>query len=236
PYPSIRSWTTSGVISPDQRTKFYYADPAETNIELVNKILEGEFVALHGPRASGKSTRIYRTMQQLTERHNCHCFYITLQNVEIDTCAARFWSDLGRNLQILNVSLFNRPSIKSGSEFAAAFNEWNSVVIFVDEFDRLYGAIDKVRNEFLGCFRTIKHAMAANSNYPILSVVVVGTFGILELNSSNDYDSPFNVRNPLQNPNLTKEQVQKLFEKFEMEHKFKVCPDIIEDIYLQTNG
>ncbi|CAG8653520.1 6859_t:CDS:2, partial [Funneliformis caledonium] len=47
-------------------------------------------------------------------------------------------------------------------------------------FDRLYGAINKVRDEFLGCFRIIKHAMTANSNYPILSVVVVGTFGILE--------------------------------------------------------
>ncbi|CAG8648821.1 6443_t:CDS:2 [Funneliformis mosseae] len=149
----FRSWTTSGVISPDQRAKFYYADPAETNFELVNGILKGEFVALHGPRASGKSTRVYRTMQHLTERHNCHCFYITLQDVEIS-----------------------------------------------DEFDRLYGAIDKVRDEFL---------------------VVVGTSGILELNSSNDYDSPFNVRNPLQNPNLSKEQVQKLFEKFELEHKFK---------------
>ncbi|CAG8625169.1 12690_t:CDS:2 [Funneliformis mosseae] len=55
------------------------------------------------------------------------------------------------------------------------------------------------------CFRTIKHVMTANSNYPILSVVVIGTFGIIELNSSNDYDSSFNVRNPLQNPNLSKE-------------------------------
>ncbi|PKY35817.1 hypothetical protein RhiirB3_396436 [Rhizophagus irregularis] len=67
PYPSIRSWATNGIISPDQRDKYYYADPAKTNTELLNSILEGKFVALHGPRSSGKTTRVYRIMQQLTE-------------------------------------------------------------------------------------------------------------------------------------------------------------------------
>ncbi|CAG8694208.1 18926_t:CDS:2 [Rhizophagus irregularis] len=180
PYPSIRSWATNGIISPDQRDKYYYADPAKTNTELLNSILEGKFVALHGPRSS--------------------------------------------------------DTIESGSDFAVAFNEWKSVVIFIDEFDRLYGTIDKVHDEFLGCFRTIKHAMSMNVNYPILSVIIVGTFGILELNSSNTYDSPFNVRDPFQNPNLSEEQVQRLFEEFGSEHKLNVESKVIEDIYLQTNG
>ncbi|CAB4442950.1 unnamed protein product [Rhizophagus irregularis] len=155
----------------------------------------------------------------------------------MDTNEKRFWLDIGRSLQICNDSFFNRlDTIESGSDFAVAFNEWKSVVIFIDEFDRLYGAIDKVRDEFLGCFRTIKHAMSMNVNYPILSVIIVGTFGILELNSSNTYDSPFNVRDPFQNPNLSKEQVQRLFEEFGSEHKLNVESKVIEDIYLQTNG
>ncbi|PKB95932.1 hypothetical protein RhiirA5_385680 [Rhizophagus irregularis] len=89
PYPSIRSWATNGIISPDQRDKYYYADPAKTNTELLNSILEGKFVALHSPRSS--------------------------------------------------------DTIESESDFAVAFNEWKSVVIFIDEFDRLYGVIDKSR-------------------------------------------------------------------------------------------
>ncbi|RIA81116.1 hypothetical protein C1645_744762 [Glomus cerebriforme] len=107
PYPCIRSWTTNGVIRPDQKTMYYYVDPAETNMDLIKRIL---------------------------------------------------------------------------------------------------------------------------------SVIIVGTFGILELNSNNDYDSPFNIRDPLQNPNLSKKQVQKLFKEFEFEHKLKVEPKVIEDIYMQTNG
>lgn len=84
--------------------------------------------------------------------------------------------------------------------------------------------------------RTIKHTIAANNNYPILSVIAVGTFGILGLDSSKNYDTPFNVRNPLQNPNLSKEQVQKLFSDFESDQKIKVAPNVVEDVYFQTNG
>ncbi|UZO19174.1 uncharacterized protein OCT59_010474 [Rhizophagus irregularis] len=65
-----------------------------------------EHVALHGPRASEKTTRVYRTMQQLKE-HNCHCFYITLQNVDILTDTDRFWIAIGRSFQISNDIFFN---------------------------------------------------------------------------------------------------------------------------------
>ncbi|CAG8704802.1 9381_t:CDS:2, partial [Funneliformis caledonium] len=130
-YPSIRSWITSIVISPYQELSSTMQTQQKLTFELVNRILVGEFVALHR-------------------------------------------------------------------------NVWKAIM---NEFDRLYGAINKVHDDFLGCFHTIKHVITVNSNYLILS-----------------------------NPNLSKKQVQKLFEKFKLEHKFKVCPDVIEDIYLQTNG
>ncbi|CAG8844540.1 4933_t:CDS:1, partial [Racocetra persica] len=53
PYPCIRSWTTDGVISPEQKAMYYYADPAETNNDFVRRILSCEFITLHSPRASG---------------------------------------------------------------------------------------------------------------------------------------------------------------------------------------
>lgn len=160
-----------------------------------------------------------------------------MQNVDIHTDTDRFWVDIGRNLQICNDNFFNcSVTVKTSSEFSSAFNKWKSVVIFVDEFDRLYSAIDGVLNSFLNCIRTIKHAALVNKDYPILSVVAIGTFGIIKLDSSNVFDSPFNVRDPLQNPNLSKEQVQRLFEEFESDQKIKIDPKVIEDIYSQTNG
>ncbi|CAI2170271.1 18300_t:CDS:2 [Funneliformis geosporum] len=68
PFPSIRSWTTNGEISPDQKSKFYYADPAETNAQLMVRILEGEFVALLGPRASENTTSLF--LHSFAKRRN----------------------------------------------------------------------------------------------------------------------------------------------------------------------
>ncbi len=143
----------------------------------------------------------------------CFLYSITLQNVDRkDT--GRFWVDIGRNLwekltdedeQIFNDKFFGRKTVSTASELSSAFNEWEFVVIFVDEFDGLYSATDEVLNSFLDYIRTIKHAAKANEDYPILSVVAVGTFGILNLNSSDTYNSPFNVQEPLQNPNLSRE-------------------------------
>jgi hypothetical protein len=148
-----------------------------------------------------------------------------------------FWIDIGRSLQIFNAIFFNcSETISTASEFSSAFNKWKSVVIFIDEFDGLYSATDEVLNSFLDCICTIKHVAKANKDYPILSVVAVGTFGILNLNSSDTYNSPFNVQKPLQNPNLSRDQVQRLFEEFELDQKIKIDPKVIEDIYLQTNG
>jgi len=67
-------------------------------------------------------------------------------------------------------------------------------------------------------------------------VVAIGTFGILRLNSDEVYESPFNVRDPVQNPYLTKDQVKALFEEYASNKKLEVKPDVIEDIYWQTNG
>ena len=158
-----------------------------------------------------------------------------MQNVDIKTDIKCFWTDIGRSLQIFN-NAFRNQVIESASEFASGFYDWKYVVIFVDEFDRLYDAIDEVRDSFLNCMRTIKHAVAAENLYPILSVIAVGTFGILELDSSENYDSPFNIRNPLQNPNLSREQVNRLFAEFESDQNIKIAPKVVEDIYFQTNG
>jgi hypothetical protein len=126
-------------------------------------------------------------------------------------------------------------SLKSGDDFRLAFSNWNSVVIFVDEFDKLYSASPEIRDSCLDHFRTIKHAIAGG-NSTIHSVVAIGTFGILRLNSDKDYESPFNVCDPVQNPYLTKDQVKALFEEYASNKKLEVKPDVIEDIYWQTNG
>ncbi|CAG8754795.1 15930_t:CDS:2, partial [Cetraspora pellucida] len=48
--------------------------------------------------------------------------------------------------------------------------------------------------------------------------------------------SPFNINEPFQNPNFTLEQVQFLYKEFADEYELTIDQEVIEDIYIQTNG
>jgi hypothetical protein len=160
---------------------------------------------------------------------------ITLQDVNTDD-EEKFWTDVDSSLRQFSAQTFEAyTTIKSGSEFRHAFKKFERVVIFVDEFDRLYNAMPEVRNSVLNNFRTIRHAIE-NQTSSIHTVVAVGTFGILHLNVDHVYDSPFNVWDPVQNPDLTEKQVHQLFEEFAGDRQVTICPDVIKDVYWQTNG
>jgi len=60
-----RKWTVNSAIQNKFRNDVYFVDLEETNVPLLDKILSGEFVALYGARASGKSTRVFQAMEKL---------------------------------------------------------------------------------------------------------------------------------------------------------------------------
>lgn len=68
----LKTWGVYGKLHPWPREHFY-ADPMDTSDELLRVILARNFVAFHGPRASGKTTRIMRVKQVLDEEYS----YIT---------------------------------------------------------------------------------------------------------------------------------------------------------------
>ena len=55
----------NSTIRNNLRDDVYFVDLEESNVPLLNKILRGEFVALYGARASGKSTRVVQVMEKL---------------------------------------------------------------------------------------------------------------------------------------------------------------------------
>ena len=60
-----RKWTVNSAIQNKFRNDVYFVDLEETNVPLLDKILSGEFVALYGARASGKSTRVFQAIEKL---------------------------------------------------------------------------------------------------------------------------------------------------------------------------
>lgn len=60
-----RKWQVTDTIEPINYDDYYFADIMKQNGLLLEKIHEGGFVMLHGPRASGKSTRALDVKKQL---------------------------------------------------------------------------------------------------------------------------------------------------------------------------
>ncbi|CAB4443594.1 unnamed protein product [Rhizophagus irregularis] len=60
-----RSWAVNSTIMNEVRDSVYFVGPTEASGPLYNMIQKGEFVALYGARASGKSTRVDQAMIKL---------------------------------------------------------------------------------------------------------------------------------------------------------------------------
>ncbi|KAF9388141.1 hypothetical protein BGX21_000381, partial [Mortierella sp. AD011] len=62
-----KKWAVNSTILPRERPLVYFVDPADLskNLDLITNIKEGKYVLMHGARASGKSTRTWRVMEEL---------------------------------------------------------------------------------------------------------------------------------------------------------------------------
>ncbi|CAG8695878.1 20067_t:CDS:2, partial [Dentiscutata erythropus] len=157
-----------------------------------------------------------------------------MKNVEF------FWQTLGTTLQRNAPEHFGplkSLQIKSEDDFLNTFHgtQWKSLdtIILFDEFDILYNAKEDI---LILCLTTLHGIKASKQNYAIRSVIAIGPFSIMYLNSNNLTMSPFNVNELFWNPNFFLEQVQFIYKEFTDEYKLTIDQEDVEDIYIQTNG
>ncbi|RGB41798.1 hypothetical protein C1646_684852 [Rhizophagus diaphanus] len=240
-----KTWKVNSTLRETDWSSSYFVDPAgqEQQDLLFRKIEEHSFIMLYGTRASGKSTRVMRAISVL-EKSSYVCNYLSFE--QITDYAEGFWNLLGTNISIYKRSseyLGSCTDIKIAVDFLRYFSitDWKKneknpdvrIILFFDEFDRIYTMDERLRSDFLGVLRAIKNDI---DSYVIQAIVVIGTFSILHLDSSTQPISPFNIRDSVRNPNFDLEQVRVLFREFEEENKMKFESGIIEDIFEQTNG
>ncbi|CAG8594597.1 10798_t:CDS:2, partial [Cetraspora pellucida] len=238
--PKKRRWEVNSAIQPSIVHAIYFVDPIEESRPLLEKIQEGQFVALHGPRASGKSTQVLQLQEQL--KNDFICIYTSFEHVNF-TKEIDFWKTFSMSLQRNVPELLGsseNPIIKSAQDFCNIFHrtKWtsfsdNRVVLFVDEFDKLYEATDEIRSSCLETLRGIKNM---KQDFSIHFIVTISPFSILRISTKKSTTSPFNVQELFRNPNFTMEQVQFLYKQFSDEFKLTIDQEVIDDIYMQTNG
>ena len=107
------------------------------------------------------------------------------------------------------------------------------IVLFFDEFDRIYEMNRDLCSNFLLILHDIKNTL---ESYVIQAIIVIGTFSILHLDSDTNLTSPFNIKDSIRNPNFNLEQVHELFNEFGDDNKMNFEQKVIEDIFEQTNG
>nr|CAG8605562.1 6468_t:CDS:2 [Entrophospora candida] len=89
-----KKWAVNSAITQNERLDVYFVDPSEGNRTIIEKINEGTYLLLYGPRASGKSTRILHLQEQL-EENGYACIYVTFEEIDTNTTVEHFWSQLG---------------------------------------------------------------------------------------------------------------------------------------------
>ena len=64
---NTKTWIVNSIIPINASDSYYCADFKKTNKELLARVIRKQYVTLHGPRASGKSTRAHVAMHQLMD-------------------------------------------------------------------------------------------------------------------------------------------------------------------------
>ncbi|CAB4387951.1 unnamed protein product [Rhizophagus irregularis] len=246
-----KTWKVNSTLRETDWPYHYFVDPVaegkqqEEQESLFEKIEKRSFIMLYGTRASGKSTRAMRTISVL-ENDGYVCNYVTFEHIVND--GEGFWNSLCTNISIYKRSseyLESCANIYNADDFLIYFSiGWKRaekdpnkrVVLFFDEFDRIYQMNDDLRSKFLSTLRAIRNNI---ESYVIQAIVVIGTFSILHLDSrisNRDFTSPFNIKDSIHNPNFDLEQVQAVFREFEDDNKMQFEEAVIDDIFEQTTG
>ncbi|KAF9170801.1 hypothetical protein BGX20_008483 [Mortierella sp. AD010] len=95
-----KKWAVNSTILPRERPLVYFVDPADLskNLDLITNIKEGKYVLMHGARASGKSTRTWRVMEEL-QGSGYFCLYVTLTGVNFTGNTDEFWLSFGNAIK-----------------------------------------------------------------------------------------------------------------------------------------
>ncbi|PKC67992.1 hypothetical protein RhiirA1_457766 [Rhizophagus irregularis] len=216
-----------------QRAGVYFVDPLELSEPLLNNIRKGEFMALHGARATGKTTRVFRVMEQL-EEEGYLCLFFSFKRSQVPGLHIASVSYISFFFETVYLLRRLKQIAKYYSGQHSAIISWEKkVILFIDEYDIMYRANNETISSFLRIVRNIK---ARKEGYAIWSINIVDPFSILHLSSKEVTTSPFNVYRPFQNPNFTQEQVQFLFKEYANEERIIINQEVIKDIYMRTNG
>lgn len=248
----MRTFGTQGPVDPNRN---YIVNRSEKIEDFIHRVREGRYIVIFAPRQTGKTTFFQRALDILS-REGKNDFPIRL-NFEVyeDCTASVFYNGLyedileeientfqqrGQSLPetltqfLQNTEITDHLSMQRffrrfGNLLNAEFGE-QRVILIIDEFD---GIPSEAVRGFLHSLRRI-YLTTTPAKCPH-SVSIIGVKSIHQLNYDRSI-SPFNIRDELNLPNFTSEEVHDLLRQYTDEVGQAFAPEVIDTLYSQTAG
>lgn len=248
----MRTFGTQGPVAPNRN---YIVNRSEKIEDFIHRVKEGRYIVIFAPRQTGKTTFFQRALDTLS-REGKNDFPIRL-NFEVyeDCTASVFYNGLYedileeientfqqrgqsppetltqflQNTEITDHLSMQRFFRRFGNLLNAEFGE-QRVILIIDEFD---GIPSEAVRGFLHSLRRI-YLTTTPAKCPH-SVSIIGVKSIHQLNYDRSI-SPFNIRDELNLPNFTSEEVYDLLRQYTDEVGQAFAPEVIDTLYSQTAG
>jgi hypothetical protein len=208
-------------------------DICNSNSKLHESIIAGKFVSMHGPRTAGKSTRMEQEILDLRIA-GYTVMNISLQNKFNSASTIKsVWNSICFGIQAKYYKeVF---TMHSGEEFVSLFDKKivgnKKIVLFIDEFD-VIASNAEVKDDILNTIRVLKED---RSSHCIHSMVVIGVYKIVRLNTS--VGSPFNTSDAVVVPQLTFDGITAMFDYYiSCRTGRRIDAEVYKDIFNLTNG
>jgi hypothetical protein len=238
----MRKFSSYGPIS---TTLHYYAQRKELIDHAVLQLLGeypdegGHYITVWAPRQTGKSWTLNHALFKLSKNKNFDVIKVSVETMKME-------EDVGEILTYIEEKIVRDLKKKSTrantpKKFEELFSKEalnKPLILIIDEFDAL--AEDAI-SAIVGAFRNIYNRRqeqidkkTEEKDYLLHAVALIGVRSVLGI--ENKKGSPFNVQRSIHIPNLTFEEVEKMFRWHEKESGQKVYQEVIERLFYEMKG
>lgn len=226
--------------------KLHYYAPREELIKKAYTSLLGEipdeggyYITVWAPRQCGKTWLMQQILFQLQKNDRFDVLKINLENHKDKTSTPEIIAGVTRSIgRGLGREL---PEADNQEKFQELFKKGvlnKPLVLILDEFDAL---AEQAINSIVSAFRNIYLSRmdevgksTGEKNYLLHSVALVGVRSVLGVEDMTG--SPFNIQKSLHVPNLSFDEVTKIYQWYERESGQKVGEAVIQRLFYETRG
>ncbi|MCP5107214.1 MAG: ATP-binding protein [bacterium] len=231
----------------------YYAprqeliDTAYSQLVGDNPAKGGHFITIWAPRQTGKSWIMLQVLDRIEKNYRIRKdTNMPIDVVKVDLDLPEHDTDLNSITAKIAEDIFielgkKNPGIDTLKQFPRLFTRDaldNPLILIIDEFDALpKDAISRLTRVFRNIYMSRQKELKKPVNerrYLLHGLALIGIRGVLGIES--DKGSPFNIQRSLHIPNLSYDEVKKMFQWYEKESGQKVEEDVITKLFTDTNG